>query len=111
MGDALLASYLAAIGPRSDAVSAGKAELRCGQFHDVLLLREFAYRFPRDEQTRRLLPGRVALLRTLGNCELPVAIAEVMSDATFALQQALPAALSGDTPALDDGLLGYREQR
>jgi aminoglycoside phosphotransferase (APT) family kinase protein len=28
--------------------------------------------------------------------------------ATFALQQALPAALSGDTLALDDGLIGYR---
>jgi aminoglycoside phosphotransferase (APT) family kinase protein len=31
--------------------------------------------------------------------------------ATFALQQALPAALGGDTPALDDGLLRYREPR
>ncbi|HEX6873013.1 MAG TPA: aminoglycoside phosphotransferase family protein, partial [Micromonosporaceae bacterium] len=28
--------------------------------------------------------------------------------ATFALQQALPAALSGDLPNLDDGLVGYR---
>jgi hypothetical protein len=28
--------------------------------------------------------------------------------ATFALQQALPAALSGDTAALDDGLVTYR---
>jgi aminoglycoside phosphotransferase (APT) family kinase protein len=28
--------------------------------------------------------------------------------ATFALQQALPAALSGDTLALDDGLISYR---
>jgi hypothetical protein len=28
--------------------------------------------------------------------------------ATFALQQALPAARSGDQASLDDGLLGYR---
>ena len=80
---ALLASYLEAIGRRSDALDAGGAELRRGQFHDVLLLGEVAYRFPRDEQSRRLLPERVALLRTLGKLELPVVIAEVVSDAAL----------------------------
>jgi aminoglycoside phosphotransferase (APT) family kinase protein len=81
--DALLASYLEVIGWHGDAIGAGGAELRRGQFHDVLLLGEVAYRFPRDEQSRRLLPGRVALLRTLGKRELPVVIAEVVSDAAL----------------------------
>ena len=31
--------------------------------------------------------------------------------ATFALQQALPAALSGDQDSLDDGLRTYRQAR
>lgn len=81
--DASLASYLEVLGRRGDAIGRGGAELRRGQFHDVLLLGEVAYRFPRDEQSRRLLPGRAALLRTLGKCELPVAIAEVVSDAAL----------------------------
>jgi hypothetical protein len=49
-------------------------ELRSGQFHDVVLAGSVAYRFPRDEESRRLLPGRVALLTALGERELPVAV-------------------------------------
>jgi hypothetical protein len=48
------------------APAAAEADLRRGQFHDVVLLGGAAYRFPRDEQSRRALPGRVALLRALG---------------------------------------------
>jgi aminoglycoside phosphotransferase (APT) family kinase protein len=83
MGGGLPASYLEAIGRGGDAIGAGKAQLRRGQFHDVLLLGGIAYRFPRDEQSRRLLPMRVALLRTLASCELPAVIPEVVSDAAL----------------------------
>jgi aminoglycoside phosphotransferase (APT) family kinase protein len=44
---------------------AGRACLRRGQFHDVVLAGEVAYRFPRDEESRRALPARVALLGAL----------------------------------------------
>jgi aminoglycoside phosphotransferase (APT) family kinase protein len=67
-----LADYLAVIGPVG---SDGRPpELRHGQFHDVVLAGDVAYRFPRDEQSRRALPGRTALLRVLQNSGLPVAI-------------------------------------
>jgi hypothetical protein len=190
IADTLLLGYLDAVGQQGDAIARGEVDLRQGQFHDVLLCGEIAYRFPRGAESRRLLAGRVALLRTLATRELPVAIAQVVSDealdqplgrchvalrrvpghpieagaladpaagsaavddldrlldrlaelgaddavrasvdarrhagdtpviddaraiaATFALQQALPAALSGDVAALDDGLLGYRDPR
>jgi aminoglycoside phosphotransferase (APT) family kinase protein len=64
-----LADYLAVLGP----VGGGQAELRRGQFHDVVLAGDVAYRFPRDEESRRALPGRTALLRVMGNGRLPVA--------------------------------------
>jgi aminoglycoside phosphotransferase (APT) family kinase protein len=65
-----LAGYLAVIGP----VGGGRQpELRRGQFHDVVLAGEVAYRFPRDEQSRRELAGRTALLRVLASGRLPVA--------------------------------------
>jgi aminoglycoside phosphotransferase (APT) family kinase protein len=68
--DQLLAGYLAALPP----ISGGdRPEFRHGQFHDVVLADDVAYRFPRDEETRRALPGRVALLRVLENCRLPTA--------------------------------------
>lgn len=67
-----LADYLAVIGPVG---SDGRPpELRHGQFHDVVLAGDVAYRFPRDEQSRRALPGRTALLRVLRSSRLPVAI-------------------------------------
>jgi aminoglycoside phosphotransferase (APT) family kinase protein len=76
--DTSLASYLEAIGQPGDATG---AELRRGQFHDVLLAGQTAYRFPRDERSRLLLPGRVAVLRALAASARPIAIAEVVSDA------------------------------
>jgi hypothetical protein len=60
--DRRLETYLAGLG--LDARATG-ARLQHGQFHDVVLLGEIAYRFPRDEETRRALPGRVALLDVL----------------------------------------------
>jgi aminoglycoside phosphotransferase (APT) family kinase protein len=60
--DPRLETYLAVLG--LDASATG-AHLQRGQFHDVVLLGEVAYRFPRDEETRRALPARVALLDVL----------------------------------------------
>ena len=70
MAERQLADYLAVIGPISGG---SQPELRRGQFHDVVLAGDVAYRFPRDEQSRRALPGRTALLRVLGHGRLPVA--------------------------------------
>jgi len=83
-----LASYLAVLEADGQPVHAGAGagdgadggagdcgpELRSGQFHDVVLAGSVAYRFPRDEESRRLLPGRVALLTALGERELPAAV-------------------------------------
>jgi len=66
----LLSDYLAVIGAVSGG---GQPELRRGQFHDVVLTGDVAYRFPRDEESRRALPSRMALLRVMGNGRLPVA--------------------------------------
>jgi len=81
----LLEVYLAVVGAaRGDGDLAG-ARLLSGQFHDVVLLGEVAYRFPRDEESRRLLPARTALLRALRHCEMPVAIPGLVSDAAVGL--------------------------
>lgn len=60
--DGLLDSYLAVLGLQDRTE---QACLRRGQFHDVVLAGDTAYRFPRDEESRRRLPARVALLDTL----------------------------------------------
>jgi aminoglycoside phosphotransferase (APT) family kinase protein len=60
--DRLLGSYVSVLG--LDVGSDG-ARLRRGQFHDVVLAGDVAYRFPRDEESRRALPARVALLEVL----------------------------------------------
>jgi aminoglycoside phosphotransferase (APT) family kinase protein len=65
-----LGDYLAVIGAVGGG---GQAELRRGQFHDVVLAGDVAYRFPRDEESRRALAGRTALLRVLQGSRLPVA--------------------------------------
>src|SRR5215467_7394629 len=56
---ARLARYLGVVG------LAGRGEhgarLVAGQFHDVVLAGEVAYRFPRDEESRRRLPSMVTL--------------------------------------------------
>lgn len=64
-----LEAYLSVLGidAGADGVAGpGGADLRSGQFHDVVLLGEVAYRFPRDEESRRALGARVALLDALG---------------------------------------------
>jgi aminoglycoside phosphotransferase (APT) family kinase protein len=61
-GDGGLDSYLAVLGLDDRAEAAC---LRRGQFHDVVLAGDSAYRFPRDEESRRRLPARVALLAAL----------------------------------------------
>ena len=50
------------------------ARLVSGQFHDVVLAGDVAYRFPRVERSRRELPARMALLAPLARARLPVAI-------------------------------------
>jgi aminoglycoside phosphotransferase (APT) family kinase protein len=57
------------------------AELTRGQFHDVVLRGQVAYRFPRDENSRRQLPARAELLDALGNSPLPVAVPSLLSRA------------------------------
>jgi aminoglycoside phosphotransferase (APT) family kinase protein len=68
---AVLAAAGHAVGP---AAQPGGPDLRSGQFHDVVLTADVAYRFPRDEESRRLLPSRVALLTVLSRWELPVSV-------------------------------------
>ncbi len=60
-------------GQDSAGQDGGRPELVSGQFHDVVLAGDVAYRFPRDDQARRALPGRVALLRVLQDSGFPVA--------------------------------------
>jgi aminoglycoside phosphotransferase (APT) family kinase protein len=84
--DQLLAGYLTAV----QHISGGeRPEFRHGQFHDVVLAGDVAYRFPRDEESRRALPGRVALLRVLANARLPVATPMPLATAPDAQHEAL----------------------
>ncbi len=71
-----LSRYLSVLTKDGQPVSEDAATLRSGQFHDVVLAGDAAYRFPRDEQSRRRLPGRVALLAALTRHHLPVTIPE-----------------------------------
>lgn len=66
-----LAGYLAVLGVTG---SSANARLVAGQFHDVVLVGEVAYRFPRDEESRRRLPAAVALLAALGQAGLTVPV-------------------------------------
>ena len=68
-----LAAYLAVLQRDGQPVGAGP-RLVSGQFHDVVLAGEVAYRFPRDERSRRELPARMAMLVALAQARLPVAI-------------------------------------
>jgi aminoglycoside phosphotransferase (APT) family kinase protein len=72
--EARLARYLAVLSADGYRVAASAATLTSGQFHDVVLAGDVAYRFPRDEESRRRLPQRVALLAALVRCRLPVTI-------------------------------------
>jgi len=75
----VLDRYLSAIGACDGDKS--HATLLHGQFHDVVLLGSVAYRFPRDEESRHLLPSRIALLQILRSHDLPVQIPALVSDA------------------------------
>lgn len=78
-----LAGYLAAIGqPRGDDGATG-ARLARGQFHDVVLLGDRAYRFPRDEESRARLPARAALLAVLASRPQPAAVPGLLSQAAL----------------------------
>jgi len=77
----VLDKYLSVIGASCGDTDKTQARLVHGQFHDVVLLGSVAYRFPRDEESRRLLPSRIALLRVLRSCDLPVQIPALLSDA------------------------------
>jgi aminoglycoside phosphotransferase (APT) family kinase protein len=70
----LLAGYLAVLAADGHQIDAAAAELRSGQFHDVVLAGDVAYRFPRDAESRRALPARVALLAALAAHQPPAAI-------------------------------------
>lgn len=78
-----LTDYLAVLAGDGHRVAAGSAELRSGQFHDVVLTEDVAYRFPRDEQSRRQLPVRVALLTALSGSDLPAAIPAPLGASQF----------------------------
>ena len=116
----LLNQYLAAIGEdRLDLDEGnGPAELTRGQFHDVVLRGQVAYRFPATKTpvacSRRLLPARAELLGALGNTPLPVAVPGLLSRAAvgeplgrchIALRRLQGQALDGpqvaDSPAAD----------
>jgi aminoglycoside phosphotransferase (APT) family kinase protein len=73
---ARLANYLAVLARDGQPLVGDAVAFRSGQFHDVILARDVAYRFPRDEQARRKLPERVALLTALVRCQLPVEVPE-----------------------------------
>jgi len=79
--DGRLAGYLGVVG------LAGRgdhgARLVAGQFHDVVLAGEVAYRFPRDEESRRRLPATVTLLEALSRrgLRVPVPVATSHIDA------------------------------
>ncbi len=79
--DDRLPGYLAVLTSDGQPVAADAVTLTSGQFHDVVLAGEVAYRFPRDEETRRRLPDRVALLAALARHQLPVTIPEPVDTA------------------------------
>jgi aminoglycoside phosphotransferase (APT) family kinase protein len=76
-----LSDYLAVLADDGHSLSGQAPILRSGQFHDVVLTGNVAFRFPRDEESRRRLPDRVALLSALVRCSLPVAIPEPVDTA------------------------------
>jgi len=93
--DQVLAGYLAALRIAGEPGAAGGAELRRGQFHDVVLLGGTAYRFPRDEISRRALPSRIALLR---------AVAGASGDGAAGAGEALRAAVPWPVGAVREDL-------
>jgi aminoglycoside phosphotransferase (APT) family kinase protein len=77
IGDAVIGD--AVIGHAGEGHGDGPAQLRSGQFHDVVLVGDVAYRFPRDDQTRRALAARVAVLRVINDSDFPVPVPEPLT--------------------------------
>jgi aminoglycoside phosphotransferase (APT) family kinase protein len=71
---ARLAEYLEVLAADGHQIDVAASQLRSGQFHDVVLAGDVAYRFPRDAESRRALTTRVALLATLAARQLPATI-------------------------------------
>jgi aminoglycoside phosphotransferase (APT) family kinase protein len=69
-----LSGYVAVLAADGHLAGDVAVELRSGQFHDVVLTGDVAYRFPRDPQSRGALPQRIALLTALAGARLPAAI-------------------------------------
>jgi aminoglycoside phosphotransferase (APT) family kinase protein len=69
-----LAHYLSVLSGDGHPVRNSAATLASGQFHDVVLTADVVYRFPRDEDSRRRLPERAALLTALASRAVPVTI-------------------------------------
>lgn len=74
-----LADYLAVIAERSAGDGLGRARLARGQFHDVVLTATTAYRFPRTEAARALLPGRAEVLAALARIGFGFAVPRPLS--------------------------------
>jgi Ser/Thr protein kinase RdoA (MazF antagonist) len=70
--DGRLGRYLGVVGLAGGGEHG--AQLVAGQFHDVVLAGEVAYRFPRDKESRRRLPATVRLLEALSRRGLPVPV-------------------------------------
>lgn len=66
----MLVDYLAVIGHDEP----GEASLHRGQFHDVVITETAAYRFPRTESARAGLADSSAVLSTLADLDLGVAL-------------------------------------
>jgi aminoglycoside phosphotransferase (APT) family kinase protein len=80
-GSPPLESYLAVLGGGGGDLTG--ARLVQGQFHDVVLAADAAYRFPRDERSRAALPARAALLAALAQHPLPVTVPGLLSQAAL----------------------------
>lgn len=70
--------YLLVLGVGDEEAGVSRAVLRRGQFHDVVLLDDVTYRFPRDEQSQQLLPRRVETMGVLAT-RLAVGVPSALS--------------------------------
>ena len=107
-----------AAGAGAAVAGTGAAMLASGQFHDVVLAGDVAYRFPRDEESRRLLPERARLLSALATHDLPAALPVPLSTRWLArpvgscylptrrLAGAHPGPELADDPAAADAVAG-----
>jgi aminoglycoside phosphotransferase (APT) family kinase protein len=69
-----LGDYLAVITAQHELVDCGRAVLRRGQFHDVVVTETAAYRFPRDPAARAVLARHATVLKALAEAGLGFAV-------------------------------------